>query len=278
MLLRHGNPIWPVALDLGPLHLPGEQRVDELLAAGSAVPHATGSLIERLSVSWLAIDANPVFDMKLGGFGILFLVAAPLGISALVKRREGLLVAALGIALLSPDPSIPRYVLAFPALLFGFAATGITSERLATAIVTLAMGWQLTHAIGGLTGDGPPLETYVAMSDEQRRFAVGPNGSPGDYARVWSAVGPHEAAAFDLDFEFPGLLWSPTLAFPVYAVPRTATTARELSDFLETHHVTVAAVGPANAERLERSGGWTRLFTCSAAVCAVYGRSAIVTR
>lgn len=274
MCVRHGNPIWPVALKLGPVTLPGEQRVDELLAAGSAVPHATGSLLERLSVSWLAIDAAPVFDMKLGGFGLLFLIALPLAIFGLVRRRGWLLLVAAAVTLLSPDPAIPRYVLAFPALLLAVAATQFDNpraERLALVTVLIAMGWQLWHAWPGLVGEGPPLARYLAMTDEERRFAIGPSGSTEHYARAWSSVGPEEAAAFDRDFEFPGLLWSPELRFPVYALPRNPSSS-ELEAFLLTHRVRVAAVGPENAERLERAGGWTRLFACQSADCAVFVR------
>lgn len=50
MLLRHGYPVWPVELHLGPFTLPGLQSVDTLLATASAVPRAEGgTLLERLS-------------------------------------------------------------------------------------------------------------------------------------------------------------------------------------------------------------------------------------
>ena len=274
MWLRHGNPVWPVMVHLGPLTLPGLSSVEELLAAGSALPHATGGILERLSVSWLAIDTNPVFDMRLGGLGVLFLVALPLAIFGLVRRRALPLALALVASLLSPDPSVSRYVLAFPALVLAVAAAelGARTQRAATVVVLLLVAFQLHHAWPGLTGDGPSLQAFLTLTDEERRVAVGPQGRPTDYPPAWALVGTDESAAFDADFEFPGLLWSPELRYPVYAVP-PGRTAAELSDWLEAHRVRLLAVGEAHRGALEREPEkWERLFECRSAPCAVYLR------
>lgn len=274
MWLRHGNPVWPVTVQLGPLTLRGETSVEELLAAGSALPRASGGLLERLSVSWLAIDTNPVFDMRLGGLGVLFLVALPLALFGLLRRRAVPLVLALVATLLSPDPSVPRYVLAFPALVLALAAAelGQRSRPALTAVVLGLVALQLHHAWPGLVGDGPRWETFLALSDEERRVAIGPHGRPTDYPPAWAQVARGESVAFDADFEFPGLLWNPDLRYPVYAVPRRHT-AQELSRWLSEKRVRLVAVGERNQDVLEREPEkWQRLFACRSSPCAVYVR------
>lgn len=272
MTLRHGNPIWPVALKLGPVTLPGDFTVDELLAAGAATPRVYGSLAERLSVSWLALDSLPVFDMRLGGFGLLALVCLPLAIAGVVRRRSVWLVLGLVVTLLSPDPSVARYVLAFPGLLLAIAFVEASRwprmpQHFAAAAVFVASVWQVSHAWPGLSGDGPPLMSLLALDDDMRRVAVGPFGRPDDYPRAWALVREGESVAFDIDFEFPGLLWNPTLSAPVLAVPPDAS-----SEWLESAHVRVLAVGRANRRLVEGSPRWRRLFSCRSADCAVYAR------
>jgi hypothetical protein len=274
MWVRHGNPVWPIALHLGPLTLPGENSVDELLAAGSALPRASGGLVERLSVSWLAIGTNPVFDMRLGGLGVLFLVALPLALFGVIRRRAAPLALAVVATLLSPDPSVPRYVLALPALVLAIALSefGLRARHLVTMAVLALVAVQLHHAWPGLVGDGPSWQSFLALSDEERRIAVGPQGRPTDYPPAWAQVAKGESVAFDGDFEFPGLLWSPDLRYPVFAVPRRRT-AEEFSRWLAEHRVRLVAVGENNQAPLEREPEkWQRLFDCRSAPCAVYLR------
>ena len=38
-LVRHGNPVWPVRLSLGPINLPGRYGMSDLLQSGAAAPH-----------------------------------------------------------------------------------------------------------------------------------------------------------------------------------------------------------------------------------------------
>ena len=275
MLLRHGNPVWPVELHVGPWTLPGEHSVKELLAAGAATPRAEGGLVERLTLSWLAIDAPPVFDMRLGGFGALFLVAFPLAVAGLVRRRDGWLALAVLASLASPDPSVTRYVLAFAAMVFALAMAELSLLEVRGAAVVglvLAAGLgQLVHAWPGLVGDGPAWEALWAMDDEERREAIGPSGRPTDYAASWSRVGTAEAAAFDVDFEFPGLLWSPEMRYPVHFVPQA--TGGALASWLEERHVRLLAVGPVHGALIERHPErWEKLFDCRSSACAVYLR------
>jgi hypothetical protein len=281
MLVRHGNPVWPVAVSLGPWTLPGTHAVDELLAAGAALPSHQGSLLERLTVSWVAVTTPPVFDMKLGGLGLPFLVALPFAVVGLVRRRSSLLVVVLLATLLSPNPSFGRYVLAFAALVLALAMAEL--EHLEAPRWMMGLGAatvaavQLTWSLPGLTGDGPPLTTLWALTDEQRRVAVGPHGPPTDYPRVWDAVGRGESVAFDEGFEFPGLLWSPELTYPVYAVP-ALTTSAAFTAWADERRVRVVAVGPRTAPLLD--GSWRKLADCKSTSCALFERErdAISTR
>lgn len=84
-------------------------------------------------------------------------------------------------------------------------------------------------------------------------------------------VGASEAAAFDLDFEFPGLVWSPEMRYPVYFVPKT--TAGALDSWLDEHRVRLLAVGPVARRVIEREPErWSKLFECQSSDCAVYVR------
>ena len=277
MLLRHGNPVWPVALQLGPLRLPGDHALEDLLASGAALPHATGTLLERLGVSWLALDAHPAFDMKVGGLGLPFLLALPLAVAGLVRRRSALLALALAATLLSPDAAIARYVLAFGALVLALALATVEPlprpRWLATAVLLAACGWQLQAAWPGLVGDGPPWEAFWAQSDAERRVAVGPQGRPTDYPQAWALVQDGEAVAFDVDFEFPGLLWAPDLRFPVYLLPPDTASGVEVERWLDQRRVRVLAVGPRHRALVEATPGrWRKRFDCRSVECAVYVR------
>jgi hypothetical protein len=65
--LRHGNPVWPAQVQLGPLQLPGTISVRELLASGANTQKVHGSLWLRVLRSWSSFDALPGLDMRLGG-------------------------------------------------------------------------------------------------------------------------------------------------------------------------------------------------------------------
>lgn len=271
MLARHGNPVWPVALNLGPVTLPGELAVDQLLAAGAALPSAPGTKLERLLVSWLAVGTPPAFDMKLGGLGLPFLLALPVAIVGLVRRRSPLLVFALLVAGLSPDPSLGRYVLSLGALVLALALSELSAlrfSRLTTAAALAIASVSLVWSWPGLTGDGPSLATYWSLTDDQRRVAVGPHGRPTDYPPLWDVVDRGESIAFDEDFEFPGLLWSPELHYPVHAVPSATV---DFDEWLDERRVRVLAVGPRH--RAQLGSRWRRAFDCRSADCSVFVRT-----
>lgn len=275
MLVRHANPVWPVAVDVGPIHFPGTHAMTELLAAGSKLPAAKGTLVERLAASWLAVKTPPVFDMKLGGLGLPFLAALPFAVLALMRRRSVGLFVALAGALASPDPSLGRYVLAFAALVLAMALALLGELRVprpliwAPALVVAML--QLRWAAPGLTGDGPPLREFVTMSDHERRVAVGPHGRPTDYPPLWANIQQGEAVAFDEGFEFPGLLWSPTMHVPVLALPRFE--EREAFEtWVRQRNVRAVAVSSEHQPLLAQKQ-WQKLFDCRSTSCAVYLRA-----
>ncbi|MBL8955556.1 MAG: hypothetical protein JNK82_32575 [Myxococcaceae bacterium] len=276
--LRHGNPVWPVSVKLGPWALPGERSVEKLLAAAAAVPGAgAGNALERVTLSWLAVDASPVFDMRLGGFGGLFLLALPFALVTLVRARRAALLAAVALAALAPDPANTRYVLGLAGLVFALAAVQARAlrrhEALAPSLIVVAViAAQVARAFPGLTGEGPSWVSLWQMSDAERRIAVGPEGPPRQFAPLWAELSARDRVAFDGEFELPGLLWSPSLDYSVQFLPRLETAA-ELQAWLTGHDVTVVAVGSRHAELLRRlPGGWRKRFDCTSSECAVYLR------
>ncbi len=88
-LASHGNPLWPVRIDLGPIHLQGQSSLGDLLAAGAAAPRLSGSLPSRLLRSWATLDSRPAFDMRVGGFGpaVSLLCAAARAVGSVSPRR-----------------------------------------------------------------------------------------------------------------------------------------------------------------------------------------------
>ena len=57
--LRHGNPIWPVTLSLGPLKLPGTIVMSALLESGANAPRLHGPLLLRVARSWTTLARRP---------------------------------------------------------------------------------------------------------------------------------------------------------------------------------------------------------------------------
>lgn len=211
---------------------------------------------------------------------LFFLAVVPatpraLVVGSLVRRRAGWLALALAATLLSPDPSVARYVLAFPALLLALASAEVSRmPRLASMVavgLVLALGaFQVGRAVPGLSGDGPPWSSFFAGTDKERRVALGPNGRPSDYPPAWALVGDGESMAFDADFEFPGLLWDPRLSYPVYAVPAGV----DLASWVDARRVRVLAIGPSHRALVDREPGrWRWLFDCRSAACAVFART-----
>jgi hypothetical protein len=218
--IHHGNPVWPVALDLGPLHLPGTHAFGDILTSGANAPHLTGPLPYRVLRSLVSLGSPPVFDTRVGGFGPAVLVALPFALAWFVRARSPVAWLALVASLLCPDPAVARYVLAFPALVLATALAEITrlagsSRRrsdVETGVGLLAAGlgiFEVWYAAPGLVGEGPPLLSYRAMSEEERVVAVGADGRPTTVAEARQRIGEDEAFAFDGSMDLCGLAWDP---------------------------------------------------------------------
>jgi hypothetical protein len=186
------------------------------------------------------------------------------------------LLVVLAACLCTPEPSTTRYVLAFAALIFALAAAELSRlpARAAAAVLglVLAVGaGQVVHAWPGLTGDGPRWSAFWQMSDAKRRAALGPDGRTDGFAASWHLVGEGESAAFDSEFELPGLMWEPGLSYPVHYVPRS--TREELLRLLDERHVRLLAVGPRHRKIIDdEPEAWEKLFDCPSEPCAVYLR------
>lgn len=279
-VVHHGNPVWPVRLDLGPFHLPGTQTVTALLQSGAQAPHLDGPLPLRLARSWTTIwPPFPAFDMRIGGLGLLFLVALPFAIIQAVRTRSVAVWVCFATALATPDPAVARYVLAFAGLVlaFGVGAIGsLRSVRARLSVMTLAAllaGQGLWAAYPGLTGEGPPLSAYAQMTDAQRRSAVGADGPPGAFVDLMDSLQPGAITLFDGTAELPYLAWPHDLSHVAFRIPDDAPADR-VRELVADPDVEVLMVGDTSlAGSLARADPRFRAaFSCGSAPCTVYIR------
>jgi len=277
--LRHGNPIWPVALSLGPLKLPGTIVMSALLESGANAPRLHGPLLLRVARSWTTLAAPPVFDMRYGGFGPAFIVALPAALWHVARRRSVAIAAVFVAALASPDPAVARYVLAIPALAFAFGAPWLAkaSARLRVAILgvaAIAAAAALVQAAPGVWGEGPPLWAYLRLTDAERARAVGAAGRPAEYLDAHARLAPGERTLFDASFDLPYLAWPGDLSRRVARIPDSVGD-QELSLLLDDPTVRLLVVGddlPAGLLARRRSDTFTPLFHCRTSACTVYAR------
>ncbi len=211
-VVRHGNPIWPVRVDFGPVHLPGLHVTTELLSSGANTPRTQGNLVLRVFSSWTTVfPPVPVFDMRVGGLGLLFLIALPVAVVHTVRARSPA-VALVAVAMLAvPDPSLTRFVLGFAGLAIAIAVPCVDRIRnparwLVFGVVALAAVQSIVVAYR-LTGEGPPLQDYVHMNLAERQRAVGADGPPWPYLDTINKVRPGEITAFDQTAELPYYAW-----------------------------------------------------------------------
>jgi|HubBroStandDraft_2_1064218.scaffolds.fasta_scaffold05930_3 hypothetical protein len=282
--LRYGNPVWPVAVSVGPWNLPGISSMQHLLESGAAAPRLHGSLLWRVARSWTSLTSPPVFDMRIGGLGPLFLAALPAAAVTLWRMRGrrpqvALTGAALIATLATPDPAVARYVLAFPALVFALAAPrwaslpAVAAPWLGVAVGAIALG-QLAYALPGLSGEGPPLFAYARMSDEQRAEAVGADGPPTPFSAARRRIAPGETFAFDQSMELPYLAWDGALTRRAVWISDTLR-GDAIGAFFsrENARIVVASDDAPTGQWLTlQSNRFFRLFSCKSAPCSVYER------
>ena len=281
-IAQHGNPVWPVQLDIGPLHLPGTKAMSTLLHSGASAPHLDGPLLSRVAQSWTTIwPPQPVFDMRIGGLGLLFLVALPFAIVRAVRIRSPAVWVCFAAALATPDPAVARYVLGFAGLVLAFAVPAVEHSRLTArwrllvfAVAALIAGHGLWVAYPGLTGEGPQLSAYPAMTEAQRRSAMGADGPPGNFVTLMGNLRPGAITMFDSGAELPYLAWPHDLSHRAARIADNVTPgqAREL---LDNPDLGVFMVGDNSVTgRIIRADPrFRRAFSCGPAACTVYIRS-----
>jgi len=279
-IIRFGNPVWPVAVDIGPLQLPGPTSMADLLASGANVPRAHGILPVRVWQSWTRlVPPLPAFDMRLGGFGVLFLIALPVAAAALVRTRRTAVWLCTAATLLTPDPSVARYVLAFAGITLAFAVTALSAaaavpRAVITAAVAVAAAANLVIAYPGLTGEGPPLSAYPAMTPGQRQRAVGADGSPAPYLDVLAAMAPDSVTVVDSGAELPYLAWPADLSRAVLFLP-DGIDGHTAEQRVLAPNVGLVMVGddtPAGAVARRHPELLVAQFRCRSAPCTVYLR------
>lgn len=280
-VVRHGNPVWPVRLDLGPFHLPGPQTLTALLQSGAQAPHLDGPLPLRLAKSWTTIwPPFPAFDMRIGGLGLLFIVALPFAIVRVARTGSVAVWVCFAATLATPDPAVARYVLAFAGLVLAFVVGAVGALRsvgvrvAAFGLAALFAGQGLWAAYPGLTGEGPSLSAYPRMTDVQRRSAVGADGPPARFVDLMDSLRPGAITLFDKTAELPYLAWPHDLSHVAFRIPDDVTPdrARALVDNPDVEVLMVGDTSPAGT--LARAHPFFRpAFSCGSAPCTVYIRS-----
>lgn len=279
--VRHHNPLWPIDIHAGPVHLPGTVSVEKLLAAGARAPRVHGPLPIRILKSWTALRARPLFDMRYGGLGLVYVLALA-GALAVVWRKRGdrgllfSLAAFVLAAVASPDPAWPRYVLALPGLALAAAASlplrSIRIERSVGWGVALLSVANLVYAAPGLQGDGPPLTRYLAMTSEERARAVWAESPVDGWFEARDALSQGQNAAYDFSMELPYLLWKNDIGNRVFRLPDHATPS-DVEELLRTENVHLLVAGddqPAGALVLAKPEQFQFLFRCPLRQCSVY--------
>jgi hypothetical protein len=255
-LLRYGNPIWPVRVDVGPLHLPGLEAPSHLYEIGLPEQVRRHGWLGRLLLSWFHAPSSYIYDMRLGGFGPLFLLLLACAALVLAKKRlrrsmpRGTLLLALA-ALATPAAFLPRYTFALPALLLAVyaSATARVRRRGALDFVLAATACIcLFRAAPGFFAEG----------------RAGVDGHEALWAAARAKVGPGEAFGYDASFPLPGQLRRND--------GRSSTVFVEDPSSVLTRHVRIAALRPENAARVEllRPARVHALFRCPLGACTVY--------
>jgi hypothetical protein len=277
-LIRHGNPVWPAVVHLGPFELPGTIDVSELLASGAGTEKVHGSLPSRVIRSWTSMTSTPVFDMRVGGLHAAFLLALVPALLS-IRSRSGVWAWSLaGIALVTPDPAVARYVLAFPALIFALSAASLTrlvpprSKRGVIGLTAALAASQVYYAAPGLTGEGPPLWAYFSLSSAERDRAVGAMGRPAEFIDARQSLEPGEIAVYDKALWLPYLMWRADLKNRVVRIADDASVA-EVREVLEQQKVKWVLAGeqePTRSAVMELSHKFRPLFECKESCTAFY--------
>lgn len=279
-VVRFGNPVWPVRLDLGPIHLPGRFDMSDLLNSGAAARRTHGNMVERVVQSWgTIVSPQPVFDMRIGGLGLLFLVALAVAAVRVVRSRSVVLAVIAAATLATPDPAVARYVLPFAGLVLAVAVPAVNGVRhlwryAVFGLAAVAAAHAVYTGYPGLRGEGPPLGDYWAMTVAERQRAVGASGPPTPYLDALARLGDGERTLFDGGAELPYLAWPFDLSRNAARIPDDVDDA-EVDAILADPTVGLLIVADdspvATRVRLDPQS-WEPVFTCSSAPCSGYLR------
>lgn len=279
--VRHGNPFWPIVVSVGPWELPGTVQVSELLDSGVDVEKVYGSLSSRIFQSWTSLSSTPVFDMRVGGLSLVFWCALPCFFFWWLREKRAekwLALTLLGFSLATPDPAVVRYIFAFPALVLAGAAVAWSSwrprGRFFALLLTGLSALNLARSAPALSGPGPSLFSYAALSGEEREVAVGAHGSPRPFVEARRRLQPGEIALYDRAAWLPYLLWRSDAQNRVVRI-RNEATLEEALRYLDDPQVQLVVAGhgsvlQAALENREAQFEWQ--FDCPER-CAVYLRA-----
>src|SRR5690606_41930212 len=108
---------------------------------------------------------------------------------------------------------------------------------------------QRGYACAGLSGEGPPLFDYAAMSWAERERAVGANGEPTAFVDARQGLAKGDVAAYDAAFWLPYLMWRSDAANRVIRISDAAS-SEQVNTLLDLAELRLIAVGhdqPAHA-------------------------------
>lgn len=281
--LLHGNPVWPVALHLGPLTFPGPASPSMFFAVQTPPGFADLGWLGRLWHSWSTLPGpgEYSYDMRLGLHGPLHLLL-PLALVCLSFRTAHTArlpaVLLLAASLATPAGFWPRFTLAVPAALLLALAAGSEAwprarrtalDLLVGALALVGVVW----AAPGFTPDGPPVWRLAAATPLQRAESATAIGQ----ARAWldarALVGAGESFAYDDSLDVPGLLWRPDGRGRVDWLPTEVPADESLARWFAARHVRVIALdrhGPRAAWLRARPARYQPLFTCRHSACEVF--------
>jgi len=217
-IYRFGNPAWPVRLNFGPFHLPGQDTPQELVLLGVPKSFASMNFFHRVFTSWTSHPTRYIYDMRLGGFGDWFVwILVPaffLGCwDPRTRRAAAVLLVGIVATMATPGAFWARYCLAVPALLlvlFGVVSHQWPLRWQKFSYLTLgamALAGLVQQAYPGFTNYGPSLLSLVPASPLDRMRAVSLDDIEDRWHALRWSLAPGDTLAYDKSFALPGQLW-----------------------------------------------------------------------
>jgi hypothetical protein len=262
-LLVHGNPLWPVRIELlGLERLTSSTELDG--ARGGWEAFAPTSWAERLDSSWLSpFEPRASYDMRRGGLGPMWTLGLlPISLATSIAaardavfrdriaRVAGFAAPLVVATLAAPHAFWGRYTIAIVGA--GLALAAVATQELrgrwqhaidvSLIVLAIASAW---HASTGFTVDGPSLSEIAAMPEGQRERAYGIDLDEGPWHDARSSIGHGEAFAYDASFTLPGRLFAPHQHGRVVHFADTTPTRASLLRFVEEERVRWIVLGEA---------------------------------